>query len=227
MKDYSEFKNFLRKRFCDELSDEQFDLLTWKYKDEDYEEEIESCYEDIKELVGAKWVNTGESKIVFYFSEYPEWVVKIPFQGVRFVDEENTVSYTDTYTTNYCEAELCYYYDAINEEVEDAFAEEHWLFDMCGADFYCAEYCELMTCDKMEASEKARTVAEKIKKNSISPYNDIFQWTPLLIDCYGEEFSKRVVDFIIKQDIEDLHNENVGFSRDGKFKLIDYSGFGS
>lgn len=48
-----------------------------------------------------------------------------------------------------------------------------------------------------------------------------------LFRLYDEESLVRLMNFLAKYDINDLHDGNVGITEEGDFKIFDFSGFGS
>lgn len=48
-----------------------------------------------------------------------------------------------------------------------------------------------------------------------------------LFRLYDEESLVRLMNFLAKYDINDLHDGNVGVTEEGDFKIFDFSGFGS
>ena len=214
--------DFLKDRI-DKLSENESEQICWRYED-DYDEcEMEDWHFDIVDKLGGRYSN-GCSKIVLFFDEYPDIVVKIPFEGIRYVDCDKDFEVVNErhFSQDYCSSELDIYYEALNVDLEDVFAEEAYIGCYHGISLYAAERCsEYYFWSVKEPSEDSKKKAEQILP---SGYCEMKEYLPIIIEQYGEEFAEKLVSFIEEFEINDLHNGNVGV-KDGMFKFIDYSSY--
>ena len=51
------------------------------------------------------------------------------------------------------------------------------------------------------------------------------QWLGNAIDFYGENFVRKVMQFIDKIGVTDFHSGNLAYREDGSPVIIDYAGF--
>lgn len=216
--------DFLKDRL-DMLTSDEVDQLHWRYED-DYDEcEIDGWHEDIVDKLGCTKYALGCSKIVLFFDEYPDVVVKIPFDGVRNVDYEKDFEITNerNFIHNYCADELDIWYEAVEANIEEVFAEEAYVGMYHNLDLYAAERCN-MDYGYSELSNPSEDSKEKAKKITEGIYSEVNEYLPTIIEQHGEEFAEKVFKFIEDFDINDLHDGNVGF-KCGLFKFVDYSSY--
>lgn len=214
--------DFLKDRI-DKLTEEEEEQLCWRYNDDYYEDEMEDWHSEIVDKLGGRYAN-GCSKIVLFFDEYPEVVVKIPFEGVRYVDCDKDFEVVNEryFHQNYCSSELDIWYEACNEGIENIFAEEAYIGCYHGVSLYAAERCSGYFWRNIEEpSEDSKKKAEQILPGG---YCEMKEYLPIIIEQYGEEFAEKVLDFIEEFEIDDLHDGNVGL-KDGMFKFIDYASY--
>ena len=215
--------DFLKDRI-DELTSDEADQLCWRYEDDYNECEIEGWHQDIVDKLGCSRYDLGCSKIVLFFDEYPDIVVKIPFDGIRDVDYEKDFEVTNErhFIHNYCEEELDIWYEAIEANVEEVFAEEAYIGQYRNISLYAAECCAMNYWYAVdEPSEDSKAKAKKITDGI---YSEVNEYIPTIIEQHGEEFAEKVFKFIEEFEIDDLHDGNVGF-KNGLFKFVDYSSY--
>lgn len=213
--------DFLKDRM-DELSSDEVEQLCWRYED-DCEYEVEDWHESLIEELGCERYAIGCSKIVLFFEEYPDVVIKIPFDGIRTIDYDKDYEVVDSrnFHLDYCAEELNIWYEAINAGVEKVFAEEAFIGRYRGVPLYVAERCSGRYRRAEEPSEDSKN---KAKKMTEGVYLEVAEYLPLIIHQYGEEFAEKVLNFVNDYSIDDLHDNNVGL-KDGMFKFIDYSSY--
>lgn len=208
-----------------------------RYYEEGYEDD--DWYEDFRISCNADFEEHGCSKIVLRYSEFPQWVFKIPFCG-EYIEEQDIYNefhgsnehYPIEESNNYCAGEAYIAELSRNAGLEDMFAQTYYLFDCNGTPIYVAEkvgqsrWCDAPWNNKVDSLYSARHI-----KNS---FGDGFHNTHLdeetlgfFIDEYTEDRVYQLLDFLIINNIQDLHNGNVGFTSDMKIKILDYSGFDS
>lgn len=220
----NEIYSFLESKL-DCLSYLQTEALGWRYEYDNYGDEVENYYDEIIHDLGCERYGLGCSKIVLFFDEYPDVVIKIPFQGVRDLDED-TFEVTDErcYREDYCNLEYKIYQHAVQEKLDKIFAKEEFLGFYLDLPLYVAERCpdDYLRIDN--ASEDSKQKASKLASEKLDEYSDLTEYLPIIIEQYGEDFAERLVDFFNVNDIDDLHYDNVAL-KDGWFKFIDYSSF--
>lgn len=237
MRNLDEFETFVRERFS-KLDSVQLESLRW-YDAWYYDScEVDGCFDDISDLVGAT-IYFGCTKAVFLFSAYPQYVVKIPFVGVRYWDNEDDSdepSYVESEALfrnceDYCAKEEEVYSAAQLDEVEDIFAETHFLGRLGEVKLYVAECVgtSFFGFSDDDVSDDSRNKSIEIKeKCGISKwdgYSSVFEYLPIIIEQYGAEFAEKLVAFCQDGCINDLHHGNVAWNDKGEFKFIDYSGY--
>lgn len=160
------------------------------------------------------------------------------FRPVGNIDEYSTnvqrlFSYVvkfDLSDEKYTEKEVKYYEDAVDEGLEDYFAEIHKGGNFDGVDYYVMEQvkCDedrsssemyLAYCEKMDMdSEDEESVDEYCDQSSEEILYTFIE------NVYGEKVADRINDFCIDHDINDIHNGNIGYLND-KPIIIDYAGY--
>ena len=171
------------------------------------------------------------------FDEYPQYVVKIPFCGVRYYETDEDggtdIDY-ESYFQNcrdYCAKEEEVYSAAQFDEVEDIFAETHFLGYFNEVKLYVAEcvgisFFGFSSDDISDKSwDKSTEIREKKGIDKWGGYSSVFEYLPIIVEQYGAEYAEKLVGFCEDEDIYDLHHGNVAWNSEGKFKFIDYSGY--
>lgn len=220
----NEIYSFLKSKL-DCLSYLQTETLGWRYEYDDSSDEIESYHDEIVYDLGCRKYSLGCSKIVLFFDEYPDVVIKIPFKGVRDLDED-TFEVTDEryYYVDYCSLEYEIYQRAVQEKLDKIFAEEEFLGFYLDLPLYVAERCSDYYAQVADPSEDSKQKASKLASEKLCEYSDLTEYLPIIIEQHGEDFTERLVDFFNVNEIDDLHYDNVAL-KDGWFKFIDYSSF--
>lgn len=206
-----------------------------------YNEGGDYIYEDFEEATGLKEKH-GCTKIVLFVPNIDEYVVKIPFQGTRYcvwnedteeyeLDESSGSSFSyansrvDCQEWDYCEAEAIIYEMAVAAGVGEFFAKTFYLGDIYGYPIYAAEKIKYEWWDLPYG--KKRVSEDSINKaRNLSHCVDIDlngEALSLFVEQYGYEKTSMFVDFLNELQLEDFHNGNIGFDKDGKLKIIDYS----
>lgn len=166
----------------------------------------------------------GASKMVFIFNNH-DFVIKIPFSGM----------------TNLCEVEVENYKTALMYGYESFLAEAHELNsytihtenDIISIPLYCMEKItvgeELVEDEAYKIyiknnSEELKGLNDNEKSDRFYDYIQYGGEVEYLI-CASDERGADFLDFCIDWDINDLHKGNVGFNKNGKVVLCDYSGY--
>lgn len=211
------------------------------YHDE-YDDEEPDWNEHIEEHCGACDYATGASKIVLFYEDIENWVVKLPFFGDYY---ESTGEYTNYCKANkylpicsdndYCEAEAYLTDKAIEYGVGDMFAKTYYLGNLNGVPVYVSEKIEETVASgrgnynyfrinsAKETQELFNFYSYELDEAGFSPYNE--STLRFFVDQYGQKKTEKMIQFIMDYQIDDLHSANIGFDKCGKIKIIDYSGF--
>lgn len=197
----------------------------------------------------ARWF-MGASKLVFDVGS--SFVIKIPFIGSHEYCEEYDEE-LDEYTGegedifsefkgandadeddcwDYCAKEARVYQMAKEAGFGDFFLETKLYggHRNCCYPFYIQEKAE-----EFYSGKKSHLSSEKSEQYAKShfTYNCNFngvcrlpvEWTGRAIDLYGEDKVKDFLIFLKEAKISDLHTGNIGYTKDGKPVIFDYSGF--
>jgi len=199
--------------------------------DEDGEEtsSMEKVYDQLNESVETAY---GASKFVIFLNK--DEVIKIPFNGCYWYnyDEKGDcdICFEHFMNEDYCATEEEVYEKAVYEGLEKFFASTKF----CGRSkngvpvyiservytFYSNEEAREKTDD---FSDNSLEIAKELK--SKVPTRLSQEWVARAIEYYGDELVKKLFNFIDKEDISDLHMENVGFRRNGAPVILDYSSY--
>ena len=214
---------------------------------------IENCFNSIiKKIFGKDWFDGyafGISKLVVFIKD-SNYVIKIPFTGKfpEFDHEtvvEDFLTKEETFTPfahgskynswDYCRRELDIYNKAVVYGLEDAFAAINLIGYIQGVlPVYLQERCVTFI-DKwesdasMECNDEGYVQNEdltKEQKKTMKCGGRIYNlyWQSLLHNKLGTKKYRKLIKFLKKVDIYDLHNENVGYKEDNLEPVfIDYS----
>jgi hypothetical protein len=140
---------------------------------------------------------------------------------------------------NLCEVEANIYKLAKESGLEKFFAEEEKLMTYHGVPVYIQEkvqaYCDTPDC----GDDYDMNLSEQIDKLLHKNYDFIDEDSSEIIDQFtqnvffverlyeevGEGLFISFFDFLINNNINDLHSGNIGYGAKGELKLMDYSGF--
>lgn len=211
------------------------------YHDE-YDDEESDWNKYIKKCCGARNYATGASKIVLFYKDIENWVVKLPFFGDYY---ESTGEYSDyceadkylpiCSDNDYCEAEAYLTNKAIEYGVGDMFAKTYYLGNLNGVPVYISEKIEETVASgrknysysrinsAKETQELFNFYSYELDEAGFSSYNE--PTLRFFVDQYGQKKTEKLIQFIMDYQIDDLHSANIGFDKCGKIKIIDYSGF--
>lgn len=176
-------------------------------------------YIDYDELdaIGIRY-NSGCTRAVFWFDndfDEPEYVFKID------LDIEKS----------YCQREYENYKSAEKEGLAKFFAEIVPVGEFIGRTVYAMEFAEVNEdytyddyyskrtrfCDNKDMFEEEAELISSMDDNEIAL--DIFYY------YYPEEDVAAVADFSYRNEINDIHLDNIGYIKE-KIVLIDYCGYG-
>ncbi len=245
-----ELKKFIFSRF-DSCNYSDLYEACWRYYDYDSDEDCgDNFYNIVKEDTGAMWIENGCSKIVLGFDELYDtetgsgYVVKIPFRGERTIyhDEDGRICDTEEFLYsnavsehvhlgkdeewNYCEAESVIYSKAVEWNLDKIFAATYYICSIVDIPIYVSEF--VYDPHVPEISSNEVTVDVLVNSKNYSKYSNYtigVNSFSLILPQYGEDFCCDLIDFISYFKIGDLHEHNMGITKDGTFKIFDYSDY--
>ena len=207
----------------------------------DYESKIYRALEKIDPFVE---VNHGMSKMVI-ISSLIDYVIKIPLTGIWVQScDENGDYIDDDYWfdefaygggengDDYCAEEVNIYETVLEEHPEYTFIFPETMFykQIDGVKYYLQEKCKCGGgCLKEDSSEIAVSTGDEICTDRDHQYAPIqsLPWCIALVENYGVEMAKEVLKYLHQIQISDLHNGNIGYNKEGKPIILDFSGFDS
>lgn len=169
----------------------------------------------------------GASRFVLIPENEP-FVFKIDLNVREVFDDNDKLIVKDTlsYQNYYCNHEADIYEMAENEQLGYYFAEITYLDTIFGKDFYVQEKAVPFKIaqhgiTKIEDKEEAET--SQLYEYCIA--DDIpFEWLYDFVSWNGYEEGVRLLDFLCDNDIDDLHDGNLGYINDRPV-LYDFCGF--
>lgn len=204
-------------------------------------------------LEGSLSATEGASKIVLLFSKY-DWVLKIPKTATGKIYSKNCCScqcarcnscsggesdLSELFLADngfndwdYCLTELINYELAYREGIEDAFLEVRFLGN-CGDGYPIYMQKKADVCGLGHANYIGDSLSEeelnkkKTSAKEILNHDDFFLSETALVYFiinHGKKLAEKLVRFLEKYDINDLHYYNIGV-RNNHIVLFDYSGF--
>lgn len=242
-----EVLDFITTRF-DDIEDIEC-MRYGSYGESASDEIVNENMDNLAYQTDARWCRNGISKCVFYFDEYPDIVIKVPFEGCvvchydvdgphviedndkrlfKNANGEDNKGNTDRMSWDYCYAEAKNYESAESIGIQEAFAATEFIgtYNRDGIDIYVyiSEYIEAESKCYKGASDETKDIA-----NDILDYYDYFGMSVTnmwwLIDAYGRTKADMIIKFLSYNDINDLHSYNWRIDKDGNRRIIDYSSF--
>ena len=227
----SELINFVKHRF---KGIEMFYDNLWSYDDDSEEVTNSTCYQNYKEIadfVEAEDYKNGASKLVLFFNEFPQYIIKIPLFGCAevdyddYLDEDATVSpdklaYIE-YEKNYCEEEAHIYKKAKAKGIEEFFAKTEFLTTIEGIDIYYSK--KVVRASKYELQREKLDEAKFLRN-----YYEVdlaSSYIAQMLVYASVDKIKDLLSFIYEYSIWDLIDDNVFIDKDGHVQLVDYSSF--
>lgn len=206
-----------------------------EFSNECGEESYDDIYEAAMESNIPFEVASGASKYVIIPNDGDE-VIKIPFNGQMDESYNDEGKYEDYIFFpfecagvengwDYCQREVVIADAAEEEELEQCFAITRRIGLVNGYPIYAQEKAEVWSAahDYDEYSEeKKSTTSEKCKQLGVGCFNSC--WLSDFLDYFGEDIFQKFMKFIDKQNIGDLHSDNIGYIGNRPV-LIDYSGY--
>lgn len=181
-------------------------------------------------------------KIPFHGCQFFDWdndenmYVPTDEHGYGYHGEEDRADYCYTdiegvwnVETNwdYCELEAEIYQTAKIYGVEEFFAETTYLGYLNGVPIYASENVPFSWYSHdIEISEESKKTLRDWHTSANTNYFTIDDdMLVVFIEQYGEEATYRLMEFVEHWNLSDFHSGNVGFDKNGKLRIIDYSGY--
>lgn len=156
-------------------------------------------------------IHSGETKSCVLSDKLPNWVIK-----VGFVMEGNT--------EDFCTIEANNFTRAIEEGLEDFFAASYKLCSFPLPKKYSLRKVVTFFIQERAEPDEEKTSITCEEYTGSDENEDIDRLESLFTDCKYKVFCK-LLEFIDNWGINDLHSGNFGYTKDGKVKIIDYSGY--
>lgn len=170
---------------------------------------------------------SGETKVCFIVPELKNWVIKVGFL-------RKTSRYYSKYhlDMDFCKLEADYYAEAEEQEMETYFAATYYAGTVNGVSFFLQEYA---TIDPTLFENKFNIYGKSLSKYHYSSssssdssddnyYGDDLTLEERIKAVFGED-TEELIDFVEEHDINDLHEYNWGVAADGRYIMIDFSGY--
>lgn len=201
--------------------------------DEFYDESFESVTDFMDTNFFEEGVGCGATKLVLFPKEYKDIVVKIPFPGSYFYNDNEELELDDfryaidgKYGWDYCEAEALKYNQAKERNLEFVFLKTTFIGYVHEHPIYIQPRIEetesrrrIHTPFKLEDAEKVRSKCFEMDVECFSSF-----WINDFLNLYGEFFFRILTDFLNDCYVNDLHGSNIGYYK-GKPVIFDYSGY--
>lgn len=224
---------------------QRLDSLYWMDMYNEYEpEDCDNHWDDMRYCVKANKYNYGASKVVFYYNELEQFVIKMPIIGCYDIDDEEYHDYEFARSLCFPEQESwyeCWDYCGVEAETY-AYLESHapQLTKFFAATFilgitinnipvYIAQKVEetLLDTTEIQVSKQAQVQASSVPQ-SLRYSTGLDEYVlGLFYDNYIPEEVNMLLDFLAHKKINDFHYGNIGLTKTGRPVIIDYSNFNS
>ena len=221
-------------------------VLTWTGEDYEYGDTIVNQLSTYADNVAF-----GASKLVVALKACPDWVFKIPFQGMyyysdyngkkdysRFCDVGKGLRLAHRASFDKDEWDYCYLESEITEEIEkynkniaDMFAKTYYLGEYGNVPIYASERCDAdwyttyLEVKKSAEYEESKTLCSNSAALRAKRGELSISQQATFVVSHGFAAANALFDFINTTNISDLHNANMAYDKDNKVRLIDYSGY--
>lgn len=179
-------------------------------------------------------LNKGISKFVI-IPENEQYVIKIPYSTSYYADfkKYRNANSDQRFCWDYCFTDMITYRSAVQEGVEAFFCKTRLIGLVKGYPIYVQEkivtYDYLYGEDRYEENQFKKGslyLSQYIENQSEDSIVDInLMWLADAIDFYGNKKVNKLLNFINKNNIGDLHTENIGYTYESRPVIIDYSDF--
>lgn len=162
---------------------------------------------------------SGASKMVFFYDEFPDLVIKIPLHG-DYHDDYYCYAQFAEHEWDYCESESAIYNFAVDAGLETFFAETEYVGTVGDIPIYCSARCSTRIGRYNFKDNNSEDKASALSDGTIGSW-----YLAVMIDQQGEEKVRNLLDFIDRYELDDFHPGNIGVNSEGTMVLIDYSGY--
>lgn len=171
----------------------------------------------------------GTTKLVLFFDD-ANFVVKIPLRGYS-ANADFLFAGGSGPTWNYCEIEAELYAKAREENISQFFAETYLLAEIGESkypiymqervnDFWDYHYYNHITCPDKNAKE-INKICTKLQLNTLLRR----EWLNDVLKKSNKNILTKFLSFVKENSINDLHEDNIGWTKAGIPVLFDFSGF--
>ena len=148
---------------------------------------------------------------------YEDYFYEFEYAGVSGIEDPNH--------WDYCNLECNIYERAVEEGFAEYFAAEYRVGKVHDHPIYAQQKARIY-CDREDSSrhskERLKSTSQRCSELNIDCFNNV--WISDFIDAYGESELIRLIQFVDKYDIGDLHDGNIGYI-DEMPVLVDYSNY--
>ena len=202
--------------------------------DNDETASMEEVYSQLDETVSTSY---GVSQFVIIFDDNNDKVVKIPFSGEWSYNEEDEDYYFDDFSINYTDLSVEIYNRAEEAGISPIFAKVEYIGDSKnGYPLYAQDKVKFSFGSIAYKEEKpyklpleeTLTIVRNCYKTDFYSYAwraFTETWTACAIEYYGFDLVDRFMKFLDDNGIDDLHQNNYGFTAEGRPVIYDYCGF--
>jgi len=159
--------------------------------------------------------NYGASKITLFFTEYPNYCIKIPFN-------------VDIDEADICEKENNIYHDAQKNQVSTILLPIIKIGSINNHNIYAqyvgqplAENTDILVSNS-DSIKKISKTASKKDSNIIENATDSIEWNYYVLQYYGFKKGYKILNYLY-YNLSDLRDENIGFIGE-KPIIFDYGG---
>ena len=212
---------FLEKRLSSGDDGTEYEDVAWV--DEDNGDLSDKSF-DFFESICDEFDN-GLSKIVLqYYSEFQEWVFKIPILGEFSWDNpENRREYTGD---DNCSRECEIYSYAQDAGIDEFFCPIEYLGTICDFPVYISPKAGTIFESTEEGSNSSKEAKDYSKQDDAWMASGIYPNNlAVFYDWYGKEKVDKFLDFLSMNGIEDCHPANLAYTVSGQPIVIDYGGY--
>lgn len=197
-----------------------------------------NCEESIYDNCDSKIYNSfrhGATKMVLFFAEDPERVVKIPFShqevetlegDYELYEFEGAPYYEHSNGWNYCASEVRLYELAKMSGIEKYFLKNDFLGKIKGHPIYTQPFASPLSEEgyryQKVPREERQDIIYECEEKGIYCFNAV--WIKDFILAYGIDELIKLDEFLKDCGLEDLHDGNLGYF-EGKPIIIDYGGY--
>ena len=180
------------------------------------------------------YIYFGATKLVILSPSIQNVVIKIPFNGSYFEDEDGSINWSPFYwapgsdKTDYCLAEY-EKYNRLKAYRLDCFVAKTFLYKTIdNVRVFIQE--KIIPCDdccsETIPSERSRQIASKwVEEGTIAVDSE---WIALCLDKYGKSKVERFLWYCNNIDLDilaDAHMSNIGYRFNGTPAILDYANF--